>query len=58
VPTLWGKRMFDQGERAPLARGGSVSHTGIRFLTMRNAKLWGAARGTTFYFINDGPERA
>ena len=26
---IMGKRMFDQGERR-LARGGSVSHTGIR----------------------------
>jgi dihydrofolate reductase len=53
---IMGKRMFDQGERvwpdeAPF-------HTPVYVLTNRKREPWVRPGGTTFYFINDGPERA
>jgi len=53
---IMGKRMFDQGERvwpeeAPF-------HTPVYVLTNRKREPWVRPGGTTFYFVNDGPERA
>ncbi len=53
---IMGKRMFDQGERswpdeAPF-------HKPVYVLTRENREPWARPGGTTFYFINDGPERA
>jgi dihydrofolate reductase len=54
--SIMGKRMFDQGERswpdeAPF-------HTPVYVLTHEKREPWARPGGTTFYFINDGPERA
>jgi dihydrofolate reductase len=51
-----GKRMFDQGEvswpeEAPF-------HTPVYVLTHEKREPWVRPAGTTFYFVNDGPERA
>jgi dihydrofolate reductase len=53
---IMGKRMFEAGERgwpeeAPF-------HTPVYVLTHEKRELWLRPGGTTFYFINDGPERA
>ncbi len=53
---IMGKRMFDQGERswpedAPF-------HTPVYVLTHEKREPWVRPGGTTFYFVNDGPERA
>ena len=53
---IMGKRMFDQGERswpdeAPF-------HTPVYVLTHEKREPWARPGGTTFYFVNDGPERA
>lgn len=53
---IMGKRMFEGGERgwpeeAPF-------HTPVYVLTHEKRELWVRPGGTTFYFINDGPERA
>ncbi len=53
---IMGKRMFDQGEvswpeEAPF-------HTPVYVLTHEKRDPWVRPGGTTFYFINDGPERA
>jgi dihydrofolate reductase len=53
---IMGKRMFDQGEaswpeEAPF-------HTPVYVLTHEKREPWARPGGTTFYFINDGPERA
>jgi len=53
---IMGKRMFDGGERgwpedAPF-------HTPVYVLTHEKREPWARPGGTTFYFINDGPERA
>lgn len=53
---IMGKRMFDGGERgwpeeAPF-------YTPVYVLTHEKRQLWVRPGGTTFYFINDGPERA
>jgi dihydrofolate reductase len=53
---LMGKRMFDQGEvswpeEAPF-------HTPVFVLTHERRAPWVRAGGTTFYFVNEGPERA
>ena len=53
---IMGKRMFDQGEvswpeEAPF-------HTPVYVLTHEKRAPWGRPGGTTFYFINEGPERA
>lgn len=54
--SIMGKRMFDQGEaswpeEAPF-------HTPVYVLTHEKREPWVRPGGTTFYFINDGPERA
>jgi dihydrofolate reductase len=53
---IMGKRMFDQGEvswpeDAPF-------HTPVYVLTHEKREPWARPGGTTFYFVNDGPERA
>ena len=53
---IMGKRMFDQGEiswpeEAPF-------HTPVYVLAHEKREPWVRPGGTTFYFINDGPERA
>jgi dihydrofolate reductase len=53
---IMGKRMFDQGEAswpedAPF-------HTPVYVLTHEKREPWVRPGGTTFYFVNDGPERA
>ena len=53
---IMGKRMFEGGERgwpeeAPF-------HTPVYVLTHEKREPWVRPGGTTFYFINDGPEQA
>lgn len=53
---IMGKRMFEQGEaswpeNAPF-------HTPVYVLTHEKREPWMRPGGTTFYFVNDGPERA
>lgn len=53
---IMGKRMFDQGEiswpeNAPF-------HTPVYVLTNEKREPWVRPGGTTFHFVNDGPERA
>lgn len=53
---IMGKRMFDQGEvswpeEAPF-------HTPVYVLTHERRDPWVRPGGTTFHFINEGPERA
>jgi dihydrofolate reductase len=53
---IMGKRMFEGGERgwpeeAPF-------HTPVYVLTHEKRDPWVRPGGTTFYFVNDGPERA
>lgn len=53
---IMGKRMFEQGERswpedAPF-------HTPVYVLTHEQRESWVRPGGTTFHFVNDGPERA
>ncbi len=53
---IMGKRMFEQGEaswpeEAPF-------HTPVYVLTREKREAWVRPGGTTFYFVNDGPERA
>jgi len=53
---IMGKRMFEQGEiswpeDAPF-------HTPVYVLTHDKREPWIRPGGTTFYFVNDGPERA
>lgn len=53
---IMGKRMFDQGERAWPEE--APFHTPVYVLTHEKREPWVRPGGTTFYFINDGPERA
>jgi dihydrofolate reductase len=53
---IMGKRMFEQGEiswpeDAPF-------HTPVYVLTHEKREPWVRPGGTTFHFVNDGPERA
>jgi dihydrofolate reductase len=53
---IMGKRMFEQGEvawpdEAPF-------HTPVYVLTHEKREAWVRPGGTTFYFVNDGPESA
>jgi dihydrofolate reductase len=53
---IMGKRMFEQGEvswpeEAPF-------HTPVCVLTHEKREPWVRPGGTTFYFVNDGPESA
>ncbi len=54
--SIMGKRMFEQGEiswpeEAPF-------HTPVYVLTHEKREPWVRPGGTTFYFVNDGPEHA
>ncbi len=53
---IMGKRMFDQGERAWPEE--APFHTPVYVLTNVKRDPWVRPGGTTFYFVNDGPERA
>jgi dihydrofolate reductase len=53
---IMGKRMFEQGERSWPEN--APFHTPVYVLTHEKREPWVRPGGTTFYFINDGPERA
>jgi dihydrofolate reductase len=53
---VMGKRMFDQGEVAWPEE--APFHTPVYVLTHVKREPWVRPGGTTFYFVNDGPERA
>jgi dihydrofolate reductase len=53
---IMGKRMFDQGEVAWPEE--APFHTPVYVLTHTVRPAWVRPGGTTFHFINDGPERA
>ena len=53
---IMGKRMFDQGEIAWPEE--APFRTPVYVLTNEKREPWARPGGTTFYFINDGPERA
>jgi dihydrofolate reductase len=53
---IMGKRMFDQGERAWPEE--APFHTPVYVLTNEKREPWARPGGTTFHFVNDGPERA
>ena len=53
---IMGKRMFEQGERSWPEE--APFHKPVYVLTHAQREPWVRPGGTTFYFINDGPERA
>ena len=53
---VMGKRMFDQGEVAWPEE--APFHTPVYVLTHEQREPWVRPGGTTFHFVNDGPERA
>ncbi|MFM9925523.1 dihydrofolate reductase family protein [Variovorax sp. H27-G14] len=53
---IMGKRMFDQGEVA--WPEDAPFHTPVYVLTHEKREPWVRPGGTTFHFINDGPEHA
>ena len=53
---IMGKRMFDQGEVAWPEE--APFRTPVYVLTNEKRESWVRPGGTTFYFVNDGPERA
>ncbi len=53
---IMGKRMFEQGERSWPEE--APFHTPVYVLTHENREPWVRPGGTTFYFIDEGPERA
>ena len=53
---IMGKRMFDQGEVAWPEE--APFHTPVYVLTHEKREPWVRPGGTTFYFVNDGPESA
>ena len=53
---IMGKRMFDQGEVAWPEE--APFHTPVYVLTHTEREPWVRPGGTTFHFINDGPQRA
>ena len=53
---IMGKRMFDQGERAWPEE--APFRTPVYVLAHEKREPWVRPGGTTFHFINDGPERA
>jgi dihydrofolate reductase len=53
---IMGKRMFAQGEIAWPEE--APFHTPVYVLTNEEREPWVRPGGTTFHFINDGPERA
>jgi dihydrofolate reductase len=53
---IMGKRMFVQGERAWPEE--APFHTPVYVLTNEKREPWVRPGGTTFHFVNDGPQRA
>ena len=53
---IMGKRMFEQGERSWPEE--APFHKPVYVLTHEKRESWVRPGGTTFYFINDGPEHA
>jgi dihydrofolate reductase len=53
---VMGKRMFEGGERAWPEE--APFHTPVYVLTHEKREPWVRPGGTTFFFVNDGPERA
>jgi dihydrofolate reductase len=53
---IMGRRMFEQGEISWPAE--APFHTPVYVLTHEQREPWVRPGGTTFYFVNDGPERA
>jgi dihydrofolate reductase len=53
---VMGKRMFDAGERSWPEE--APFHTPVYVLTHEKREPWVRPGGTTFFFVNDGPERA
>ena len=53
---VMGKRMFEQGEVAWPEE--APFHTPVYVLTHEQREPWVRPGGTTFHFVNDGPERA
>lgn len=53
---IMGKRMFDQGEIAWPEE--APFHSPVYVLTNQKREPWVRPGGTTFHFVNDGPERA
>jgi dihydrofolate reductase len=53
---IMGKRMFDAGERSWPEE--APFHTPVYVLTHEKREPWVRPGGTTFYFVNDGPESA
>ena len=53
---IMGKRMFDQGEVAWPEE--APFHTPVFVLTHERREPWVRPGGTTFFFVNDGPESA
>ncbi len=53
---IMGTRMFEQGERSWPEE--APFHTPVYVLTHVQREPWVRPGGTTFYFVNDGPERA
>jgi dihydrofolate reductase len=53
---IMGKRMFEQGERAWPEE--APFHTPVYVLTHKKREPWVRPGGTTFHFVNDGPESA
>lgn len=53
---IMGKRMFDQGERSWPEE--APFHTPVYVLTHKKREPWERPGGTTFYFVNEGAERA
>ena len=53
---IMGKHMFEQGERSWPEE--APFHTPVYVLTHEQRDPWVRPGGTTFHFINDGPERA
>ncbi len=54
--SIMGKRMFDQGERSWPEE--APFHTPVFVLTHEKREPWVRPGGTTFFFVNGGPERA
>jgi dihydrofolate reductase len=53
---IMGKRMFEQGERSWPEE--APFHTPVYVLTQAKRAPWERPGGTTFFFVNDGPEHA
>ena len=53
---IMGKRMFEQGERSWPEN--APFHTPVYVLTREKREPWVRPGGTTFHFVNDGPESA